>query len=388
MNKMNTVPSSKNVGLAASALFGNKSEFKVESLEGDKERVHGAFSNGIWERRRTFIGDFVHLKSPMDISSLKVSCSKSFTLRMDKMPIGIYHAALKLFQHIAKTRNDEVMIQVFWSKTAREFVIDVPVQRVASAEISFDRNIGLMIDPNYVWCLDLHSHCNMGAFFSGGDNRDEASTLLFGVIGRVGSNPESKWRAGCNRSYVDLEMSDIFDMDSPKVYNIPDSYLSRITDLPRANYMVGYGNGRTFNHGTISNFQFANNYPSKSFNQDFSNNFNNNFKQNFSQKAIAKLKDDEFDYWSDDYSNGLSFDLLGVDQGLKSEFDNAYEQITKLLSPCQEAVGIDILNNLEDFLIIMREDKGHEKIRGDDLIPMFAEYLISLYGEPDGDLPF
>lgn len=379
MNKMNILPPPKNVGLAASALFGNKSEFKVESLEGNKERVHGAFSNGIWERRRTFIGDFVHLKSPMDISSLKVSCSKSFTLRMDKMPIGIYHAALKLFQHIAKTRNDEVMIQVFWNKTTREFVIDVPVQRVASAEISFDRNTGLMIDPNYIWCLDLHSHCNMGAFFSGGDNRDEASTLLFGVIGRVGSNPESKWRAGCNRSYVDLEMSDIFDMDSSKVYTIPDSSLSKITDLPRVNYMVGYGNGRAFNHGIVNNFQFANNYPSKSFNQ--------NFSQNFNQKAI-KQKDDEFDYWSDAYSKGLSFDLHGIDQGLKSEFDNAYEHITKLLSPCQEAVGIDILNNLEDFLVAIGDNKESEYIRGDDLISMFAEYLISLYGESDGDIPF
>ncbi|HNT74362.1 MAG TPA: hypothetical protein PKH77_04990 [Anaerolineae bacterium] len=44
--------------------------------------------------------------------------------------------------------------------------------------------------------MDVHSHCQMAAFFSGTDNADEQGFRIYGVIGRIFTQPEIRLRVG------------------------------------------------------------------------------------------------------------------------------------------------------------------------------------------------
>ena len=44
--------------------------------------------------------------------------------------------------------------------------------------------------------MDVHSHCTMGAFFSGEDTRDEQGFRLYGVVGRIFTQVEFALRVG------------------------------------------------------------------------------------------------------------------------------------------------------------------------------------------------
>lgn len=142
----------------AQALFGNQGEALVESLESDKKFCLGLFSNGLWEKRKTQVGEFVHQVHKMDIGYLKTPCSPSFSLSLPKIPAGIFVSIVAFFRKILQSVKSEVAVQVFWDTEKQEYEVYVPEQQVASASIKFARDKGPMIDPKKVWVLDIHSH--------------------------------------------------------------------------------------------------------------------------------------------------------------------------------------------------------------------------------------
>ncbi len=218
---------------AAYALFGSQGECKIESLESDKKFCTAMFNNGIWEKRITHIGKFVHCVSPISIPYLQTTCQPSFELSLPKLPVGIYNEILRFFRDIYNNIKSEVYVGVFWNLATLDYELYVPEQQVAGASISYKRNEGSFVDTNLVHVMDVHSHANFGAGFSGTDTADEISTKLFGVIGNVISNVSMAWRAGCNQKFVTLTFDDIFDRTSDKTYSIPDSVKSKITEFKR-----------------------------------------------------------------------------------------------------------------------------------------------------------
>lgn len=58
--------------------------------------------------------------------------------------------------------------------------------------------------------LDLHSHCEMPAFFSPTDNRDEQGLKLYGVVGKLDERPQLKLRAGVYGYFHELPWDQVF----------------------------------------------------------------------------------------------------------------------------------------------------------------------------------
>ena len=54
------------------------------------------------------------------------------------------------------------MAQIWFNKETNEYLIEVPVQRVAGASISYDRVGRFYEDPNLELVLTSHSHHTMG----------------------------------------------------------------------------------------------------------------------------------------------------------------------------------------------------------------------------------
>lgn len=216
----------------AAALFGAQGELKVEDLDSEKKFCLGVFRNGIWEQRKTDIGVFRHKKHDINIPYLNTDAEPYFQFDLPKVPAGILYGVVDFFKLVMdKFKGSEVMVQIFWNKESSSYEIFVPTQRVSGASISFDHDATMLEDPNRIWVIDIHSHNSMAAFFSGGDNNDEKSTRLFGVIGHLNrSEWASKWRAGSNGHYYDLELNDIWDYSDTRKRVIPETALMRVSE--------------------------------------------------------------------------------------------------------------------------------------------------------------
>ena len=214
----------------AFALLGAQGECKIESLESTKKFCTAMYANGIWEKRRTHIGEFTHQISDVKIPYLKESCVPAFTLTLPKLPVGIYNEVLRFFRDIYNTIKSEVFIGIFWNLTTKDYELYVPAQDVAGASITYKRDEGKFVDANLVHVMDIHSHCNFGAGFSGTDTADETSTKMFGVIGNILTVPSQAWRAGCNQKFVSLKFEDIFDKDSTKTYTVGEGAVARVKE--------------------------------------------------------------------------------------------------------------------------------------------------------------
>ena len=223
-----------NTGLAAQ-LFGGTGEALVSSTESEKKYCAGLYADGIWERRNTDVGSFVYHREKFNIPYLSDKGETSFEYKLPKLPYGMLQAIAIFFRKIMEDMNNsEVMVQIFWSKSEEKYLIYVPVQRVSGASIKFDHSQELQNDSNSIWVLDIHSHNTMGAFFSGGDNADEISTRVFGVIGRLEKDDfASVWRAGVNGNFHNLSLEDIWDFSDLKseAWLIADEHIERVSEI-------------------------------------------------------------------------------------------------------------------------------------------------------------
>jgi PRTRC genetic system protein A len=80
-----------------------------------------------------------------------------------------------------------------------------PAQRATAASV-----VGVESNSADV-ILDLHSHGNMGAFWSGTDDGDEQGFRAYGVIGRLDERPEIGLRLGVYGYWFPLPFSALFD---------------------------------------------------------------------------------------------------------------------------------------------------------------------------------
>lgn len=218
---------------AAFALFGSMGEAKVESLDSEKKFCTSMFHNGVWEKRKTHVGEFTHCIAPITIPYLKESCEASFKWTLPKPPVGIYNEVLRFFREIYNTIKSEVFVGVFWNLEQKKYQLYVPDQEVAGASIKYSRDKGAFVDPNLVHVIDIHSHCNFGAGFSGTDTADEVSTKLFGVIGNILGNVSMAWRAGCNQKFVTMTFDQMFDNESTETFSVGDDAVGRVKEIKR-----------------------------------------------------------------------------------------------------------------------------------------------------------
>lgn len=222
--------------------------FSVEKFEENsgKQFDNAVFANGIFRRRKVDIGTFVTQvqKADMKPYGLTVECEPSFTFdhtKIPKIPVGVLNAVITLYKNIAKTIRSEVYCAIVWDKVKQDFFIHVPVQEVAAASIDYENTKEIYDNQDLVVVMDIHSHCDFGAFFSSTDLKDETGTRFFGVIGKVlNEQPEMVCRASTNCESIDLSFEQIFDLTLDKLYatsdyEVPDSDYDNVTEyVPKA----------------------------------------------------------------------------------------------------------------------------------------------------------
>ncbi len=224
-----TTPATLNMDLAA-MLFGANSEVCVDLEKSTKQFAVALYKDGIWEKRENPIGSFIFKRTSIEVPFATNTIQPAFKMKIGKIPTGVLKATAKFFRLIMKDMsNSESMVQIFWDTQDKKYFIHVPEQYVAGASIRFLHTQEIQNDSRYVWVIDIHSHNTMGAFFSGGDDRDEKSTRIFGVLGQL-QNDEyaSKWRAGCNGKYYDLKLEDIFSDEDAAEFEVLEEDVKKV----------------------------------------------------------------------------------------------------------------------------------------------------------------
>ena len=168
-----------------------------------------------------------------------------------KIPGEFFHQIKQFFKDVINLGPSTYEAQVFiiWNEDSKDYRILVPKQTVSAAAVRYD--IGDTLGKGDVIICDIHSHNDMGAFFSGTDDRDDKKNpWISGVFGKISTSMENKFRFndGCGRHF-EMVAEDVFDFEDAR-FQTPQEWLdqveissassSKVTSWARAYQYAGY----------------------------------------------------------------------------------------------------------------------------------------------------
>jgi len=127
-------------------------------------------------------------------------------LWMDKkLDIALLRAVLKDARQAARNAPREAMYHVV--RRDGKATLYAPQQRATAGGVWYEGGGAANV------LLDIHSHCEMGAFFSGIDNHDEQGLRLYGVVGKIFTKPEVRLRVGIYGNFLEVGIEDVFEVE-------------------------------------------------------------------------------------------------------------------------------------------------------------------------------
>lgn len=159
----------------------------------------------IYELRKMEQGEFIAPKNNVvDFSEIRAG----FIPALPKIPAQLMGEIIAFFRSfMTESEENEAMAQIYWDKAEKRFFAYVPKQSVCKEEVEANlHDCPYDDEARYICYADIHSHNSMDAFFSGKDDRDECSTGLYLVLGRLDHfYPEIKARIFCGDSFVPID---------------------------------------------------------------------------------------------------------------------------------------------------------------------------------------
>lgn len=147
-------------------------------------------------------------------------------LNIPKLPWASLCQVVAFFREVNRKRNgSEALVQFFWDPAAQRYVAHVPPQEVSGGGVHHQGHHDKEGDILHV--LDIHSHGNMGAFWSGTDDADEKrfEGRLFGVIGKNDQLiPEMKWRARIGGAFLDLTIEEVVETPAAVEVTVTETF--------------------------------------------------------------------------------------------------------------------------------------------------------------------
>jgi PRTRC genetic system protein A len=107
-------------------------------------------------------------------------------------------------------KNVEALFHLIWLEGADRWRLDEPEQIADGASVRpTDDSEG---SSYQLALIEVHSHHNMDAFFSGTDDADEQGFRIYGVIGNIFTEPKLRVRVGCYGYFYEVPAETIFEM--------------------------------------------------------------------------------------------------------------------------------------------------------------------------------
>lgn len=215
--------------------------------------------DGIYERRKNRLGTFTTRIAEVEIPGLKKDLEEDWELNVPKIPATYLGTTVAFFRNIYKKHSSEVFLQFFYDLEKEEYILHCPKQTVSGASVRYTNDENFE-DDTKILVFEIHSHGNMGAFFSGTDDSDEKADRFYGVIGNITQHfPDMKIRLSVGGRTSDVDVDEIFDVDEEMYHleNYPKDWAERIKEekvkkvrarsFPGRNGLLGFpGHGRYF----------------------------------------------------------------------------------------------------------------------------------------------
>lgn len=188
--------------------------------------------DGIWEIRKNEIGIFSRHLVKCEIHGLSnlIDETDFDQLYVPKIPIAILGQAVSFFRHIFNTTGCESFIDVLYNTEEEQYYAFCPEQKVSPAGVTWE--IPKKEDmPDGIKVLELHSHCDMGSFFSGTDDADEKADQYYGVVGKLDNfMPKISFRLVLGGQEYEINVEDIFDLDGDVYHSkFPEEWTDKVT---------------------------------------------------------------------------------------------------------------------------------------------------------------
>ena len=133
----------------------------------------------------------------------------------NRIPIELLRDFMANAKAIYELHRTEFAAQ-FYRRPDGTFYVYYPVQKVFPAHVDYsaDENAKFKLRATDQLVMEVHSHANMGAFFSGGDNANEKSPCFYAVVGGFGGTQATAVARAKYLEYeIPLTLTEIFDFN-------------------------------------------------------------------------------------------------------------------------------------------------------------------------------
>ena len=165
----------------------------------------------IYELRKMEQGEFIAPKNNVvDFSEIRAG----FTPALPKIPAQLMGEIIAFFRSfMTENEENEALALIYWDKEEKHFFAYVPKQDVCKEEVNANlHDCPYDDEERYICYADIHSHNSMDAFFSGTDDRDERSTGLYFVLGKLDHfYPEIEARIFCGDSFIPIDPDTVIE---------------------------------------------------------------------------------------------------------------------------------------------------------------------------------
>ena len=215
--------------IAANTLPSTLGDFAASTINGTYAVPYGLIPSRdgrIYELRKMEQGEFIAPKNNVvDFSEIRAG----FIPALPKIPAQLMGEIIAFFRSfMTESEENEAMAQIYWDKAEKRFFAYVPKQSVCKEEVEANlHDCPYDDEERYICYADIHSHNSMDAFFSGKDDRDECSTGLYLVLGRLDHfYPEIKARIFCGDSFVPIDPAEVIEgLEQP----FPQEWLEQVS---------------------------------------------------------------------------------------------------------------------------------------------------------------
>lgn len=180
----------------------------------------------IYELRKMEQGEFIAPKNNVvDFSEIRAG----FIPALPKIPAQLMGEIIAFFRSfMTESEENEAMAQIYWDKAEKRFFAYVPKQSVCKERVEANLHDCPYDDTErYICYADIHSHNSMDAFFSDTDDRDERSTGLYLVLGKLDHfYPEIEARIFCGDSFVPIDPDTVIE---GLEYPFPKEWLEQVS---------------------------------------------------------------------------------------------------------------------------------------------------------------
>jgi hypothetical protein len=160
-----------------------------ELTDPDDELYYLVAGNGVFLVKRSEV--FTAITRVQDVAGLEVQ-TPALTLTIPKLPRSLMEKIYGFFDIVYRRWDGEAVVFLFYSPENGRFHVDAPpqtlVRRRTSSGWRTESHVEYKSLPRpegFLWLGDVHSHCDLGAFFSATDDHDDGQDGLRIVMGRL-----------------------------------------------------------------------------------------------------------------------------------------------------------------------------------------------------------